>query len=152
MSIEQATTYWAASIVVAPKKGQHRTVLCCLQKAKRPNQNRLTPHTAYGQVHRLSWVCNGFSTLDTNREYWQVKTDDRKKHETVFTCQRGLYGFKRMPFRLKNAMGTLQQPMYAVLATATWQTALVFLDDIVIFSMTAENHIHHVRQVLLLLR
>lgn len=57
-----------------------------------------------------------------------------------------------MPFRLRNAPGTFQKRIDLILSTVKWQLALVYLNDIAIFSKTPERHINHVRTVLAILR
>ena len=56
-----------------------------------------------------------------------------------------------MPFGLRNAPGTFQRAIDVILAQVRWQYSLVYLDDIVVFSKTGEEHIDHVRSVLSLL-
>ena len=57
-----------------------------------------------------------------------------------------------MPFGLKNAPATFQRAMDVILASVNWKYALVYLDDIVIFSNTFEEHLQHFRSVLQLLQ
>lgn len=57
-----------------------------------------------------------------------------------------------MPFGLRNEQGPFQRAMVVVLAPVKWQTALVYLDDAVMFSKILEEHITHVRQALTLSR
>lgn len=56
-----------------------------------------------------------------------------------------------MTVGLRNALGKFQRTMDMIPSSVEWQFALVHLDDIVIFSNTLEQHIDHVRKVLLLL-
>lgn len=56
-----------------------------------------------------------------------------------------------MPFGLKNAPGTSQRVIDVIFSTVKWQTALVYLDDIVIYSNTIKAYIGRVQQVLQLL-
>jgi hypothetical protein len=60
----------------------------------------------------------------------------------------GFYQFKRVPFGLKNAPAHVQRPMDAILAPFRWDFAMAFIDDIVVWSMTFEDHVSHVDQVL----
>lgn len=56
-----------------------------------------------------------------------------------------------MPFGLKNGPSTFQRPFNVILATMKWQFVLVYSDSIVIFFMSLDDHIEHVRRVLALL-
>ena len=60
---------------------------------------------------------------------------------------RGLWQFVRMPFSYKNGPSIFQCIMQDVLALFLWIFALVYIDNIVIFSLTLEDHISHLDQV-----
>ena len=71
---------------------------------------------------------------------------------TAFVTHQGLYEFIHMPFGLKTAPAVFQRCMQATLSPALGRCCLVYLDDIVIFSRTAEEHKQHVQLVLTLLQ
>ena len=73
------------------------------------------------------------------------------KCKTTFTTHFGTYIFKRMPLRLKNAPSTFQGMIDIILTTVKWKQVLVYLDDIIVFSPTIDEHFSHVKQVLSLL-
>jgi hypothetical protein len=93
-----------------------------------------------------------FSTLDANSGYWQIKVSDDSRDKTAFTCHRGLYRFSRMPFGLCNAPATFQRAVDVILATVRWQCAITYLDDVIVYSSSKEQHLKDLRQVLSLLR
>lgn len=69
-----------------------------------------------------------FSKLDLKSDNWQVEIHEDDKEKSTFTCQRGLFYFSFMPFRLANGSG-----MYQELVLIIWQnqkTVLSYLDDI----------------------
>ncbi|KAG0820701.1 hypothetical protein G6F19_012320 [Rhizopus arrhizus] len=78
--------------------------------------------------------------------------DEESKPKSAFVCCRGLFEFVRMPFGLSSAPATMQRLMDSVLAGLKWQTALVYLDDIICFSSSFEQHILDLREILLRLR
>lgn len=93
-----------------------------------------------------------FSTLDLTASYWQVELDDESKPKSAFVCRRGLFEFVRMSFGLCNAPSTIQRLMDSVLAGLKWQICLVYLDDIIIFSHSFQQHLHDLRLVFSRLR
>lgn len=93
-----------------------------------------------------------FSTLDLTSSYWQIELDDDAKPRSAFICRGGLYEFIRMPFGLTNAPATMQRLMDSVLAGLKWQVCLVYLDDIIVFSPSFEQHLADLRTVLTRLR
>ena len=92
-----------------------------------------------------------FSTLDCNAGYWQISVAPNDRDKTAFVSHHGLYRFKRMPFGLANAPGTFQRAADVILASVWWQFAIVYLDDIVIYSDSVEQHFEHLTTVLSLL-
>ena len=76
---------------------------------------------------------------------------EKDKHKTAFICEYGLFEFNRMPFGLTNAPATFQRLMDKVLKPVLFDFALVYLDDIIVFSKTIEEHFVHLDRVFSLL-
>lgn len=150
--LESVTTEWAAPIVFAPKKDGIMRFCVDYRRLNAIAQRDSYPIPRIDECIDSLGESTVFSTLDANSGYWKVEIDDRDKDKTAFTSHHGLYRFTRMPFGLKNAPATFQRAMDVIVAPVRWQTALVYLDDIVIFFRTLEEHITHVRQVLSLLQ
>ena len=93
-----------------------------------------------------------FSTLDLISGYWQVEVDSKDREKTAFCTPLGLFEFRVMPFGLCNAPATFQRLMDLVLAGLQWTSCLVYLDDVIIVGKTFEEHLLHLREVLIRLR
>jgi hypothetical protein len=89
-----------------------------------------------------------FSTLDLASGYWQIDLEEHSKSKTAFITQDGLFEFNVMPFGLHNAPSTFQRAMQEVLRGLNWKFVLCYLDDVIIFSSSFEEHLGHLRQVL----
>eukprot|EP00731_Ephydatia_muelleri_P011498 Em0006g392a len=89
-----------------------------------------------------------FSSLDLASGYWQVEVCPEDREKTAFVTPYGLFQFRVMPFGLTNAPATFQRLMEEVLSGLHWTTCLVYLDDILIFSATIEDHLVRLRDVL----
>ena len=92
--------------------------------------------------------CQYFTTLDLAQGFHQIEMDERDIHKTAFSTANGHYEFLRMPFGLKNAPSTFQRLMNEVLREHIGKICLVYLDDILIFSTSVEEHIESLDKVL----
>ena len=89
-----------------------------------------------------------FSTLDLRSGYHQVEIEKTSRHYTAFVTSSGLYEFDVLPFGLCNAPSTFQKLMNHVLQGLDGNICLIYLDDIIIFSSTFEQHLFRLRCVL----
>jgi RNase H-like domain found in reverse transcriptase/Reverse transcriptase (RNA-dependent DNA polymerase) len=79
-----------------------------------------------------------------------MKETDRNK--TAFVTHCGVNRFKRKPFGLCNAPATFQRALDMILARVKWKTALIYLDDVIVYSRSIQDHIQHVEEILSLLQ
>ena len=73
---------------------------------------------------------------------------EHSKEKTAFSTRTGQYCFNRMPFGIAAAPATFQKLMNMILGKLLWKTAIVYLDDILIFSTNQDEHLCHVSEVL----
>ena len=92
------------------------------------------------------------TTLDLTSEYWQVRIADKDVSKTAFNTRYGKYEFLVMSFGLTNAPSTFQSLMNSILRPYIDKFVLVYLDDILIYSNTPEEHREHLWLVLEALR
>lgn len=93
-----------------------------------------------------------FTTLDLASGYHQIPMAERDKPKTAFSTPYGHYEYNRMPFGLKNAPATFQRLMNSVLIGIQGLRCLVYLDDIVIYGSSLEEHNKRLTEVLQRLR
>ena len=77
---------------------------------------------------------------------------EQDQEKTAFITDFGLYEFIVMPFGLRNAPGTFQRLMNHILQDYLGLFVCVYLDDIIIYSKTFEQHLDHIAQVFNALR
>ena len=94
------------------------------------------------KIGKAQW----FSTLDLMSGYYQISVRKEDRPKTAFVTPFGKYQFNVMPFGLTNAPSTFCRYMSTVLGDLDF--VAVYLDDILIFSKTREEHYNHVRTVL----
>lgn len=94
------------------------------------------------QVGTASFV----SKLDLLKGYWQVPLTPRAQEITLFITPSGLYSYSVMSFGLRNAPATFQRLMNKVVFGL--EGCAVYLDDVIVFSDTWEQHLVHLRALL----
>ena len=89
-----------------------------------------------------------FTSLDLQSGYWQVEMTEASKPLTAFTVgPLGFYKCVQMPFGLTNAPATFQCQMETCLGEIHLKWCIIYLDDIIVFSKTPEEHIERLRGV-----
>lgn len=88
-----------------------------------------------------------FTTLDLAKGFYQIEVEESDIHKTAFTVEGGHYEFLRMPFGLKTAPATFQRLMNTVLKEYINKICLVYLDDIIIFSTSLQEHIQSLKLI-----
>jgi len=88
-----------------------------------------------------------FSMLDCNSGYWEIPVAVEDQDQTTFMCHEGTFMYIRLPFCLTNAPATFQRAIDIILSGVKWKTYLVYLNDVVVFSRTVEEHITHLDEV-----
>ena len=89
-----------------------------------------------------------FSTMDLKSGFWQVKMSKKSWQYTAFTVRSmGIFEFLRMPYGLCNAPATFQRLMQNCLGELNLTYALIYLDDVIVFSRTEEEHLTRLRAV-----
>ncbi|GBG79135.1 hypothetical protein CBR_g28850 [Chara braunii] len=108
----------------------------------------LRTHSLY-HASTTYWIgCRG----DLKSGYHKIAIRPEDQHKTAFQTRYGLYEFVVMPFGLCNAPGTFQHAMNRIFHDYLNKFVVVYLDDMLIFGTSVEEHAQHVDKVLSLLR
>ena len=108
--------------------------------------NNLTRKDAYPLprtdecLDALSGSCL-FSTFDLRSGFHQLAMRPKDMDKTAFITRRGMYRFRTMPFGLAGAVASFQRLMDLLLAGLNLNICLAYLDDIILYSQTPEEHI-----------
>ncbi|KAM7304192.1 reverse transcriptase/ribonuclease H [Ixodes scapularis] len=150
--IRRSSGPWGFPVVFVPKK--NGTSRLCVDYRR---LNAVTAKVAYPfpSIEEIIWnlgKAKYFTTLDASKGYLQVEMSPGDESKTAFVCHRGLFEFTRMTFGLTGAPTTFQRLIDGVLGDAKWQHALAYLDDIIVYSETFEDHLRHLEDVLRKLR
>ncbi|GBG64119.1 hypothetical protein CBR_g40567 [Chara braunii] len=93
-----------------------------------------------------------FSKLDLKSRYHQISIRPNDRYKTAFKTRYGHFEWVVMPFGLTNAPTTFQAAMTNEFRAMLDRFVLVYLDDILVYSRTLEDHLGHLRRVLETLR
>ncbi|GBG72532.1 hypothetical protein CBR_g12103 [Chara braunii] len=150
--IKPSESEFGAPVLFVPKKGGK--IRMCIDYR---GLNRITRKNAYPlpRIDNLLDVAGGckvVSKIDLKSGYHQIEVDPADQHKTAFKTRDGLYEFTVMPFGLTNAPATFQSLMDKVLRKQIGRFVVVYLDDILIFSKSMEEHLKHLEEVLAILK
>ena len=101
--------------------------------------------------NQLKWACV-FSKIDLRSGYYQLRVKDVDVPKIAFRTRYGHYEFLVMPFGLTNASAAFMDLMNRVFHPFLDQFLVVFIDDILVYCKDTQEHEHHLRIVLKILR
>lgn len=93
-----------------------------------------------------------FSGIDLTSGFYNVEIEEEDKEKTAIITHEGLYEYNRMQFGLCNAPAVFQRMMHIAMEELLYRETLVYIDDLVIFSDTFEEHLTGLEKVLQKLR
>lgn len=135
-------------VMFVPKKnGKLRLVIDYRQLNEITKKDR-TPLPLISEIRDRLAGANWFTALDLKGAYNLIRIKEGDEWKTAFRTRYGLFECLVMPFGLTNAPATFQRMINFVLKEYVDQFVIVYLDDILIFSKTREEHEEHIHKVL----
>ena len=146
--IEPSHSPWASPIVLVRKKDGSTRFCVDYRKLNAVSIKDAYPLPRIDDTLDSLAGATCFSTLDLASGYWQVGLTEEAQTKSAFVTHSGLYQFKVMPYGLTNAPSTFERLMERVLQGLQWQICLVYIDDVIIYSRTVEEHVSRLELVL----
>nr|GAT59874.1 TY3B-TY3B protein [Mycena chlorophos] len=144
--IEPSKSPWAAPVFIVYRNSKPRMVI----DLRRLNEMVVPDEFPLPRQDDILQALSGaqwLSTLDALAGFTQLTVSAKAAEKLAFRTHKGLWQFRCMPFGYRNGPSVFQWVMQNVLAPFLWIFALVYIDDIVVYSLTFEDHVRHLDQV-----
>ena len=135
-----------------PEKGRIKTALHRLPKLNAITVKNKYPLPRTEELFDQLQGASYFSKIDLRTGYRQLRIKEEDIPKTMFRTRYGLYEFLVVPFGLTNAPAAFMDMMNRTFRLCLDQFVVVFVDDILIYSNTKEDHVRHLRITLQILR
>jgi len=145
--IEPAASPWCSNVVMVHKQdGTMRLCIDCRKLNGLMTKDKFPLPKIDTCLDTLNG-CEFFSTCDLRWGYWQTEIDERDRDKTAFVTHKGQWRFKVLSFGLANALSQFARIMELVMSGLTYDVCLVYLDDILVFSKTFDEHLERLATV-----
>ena len=154
--IQPSVSEWASPIVLVEKKDGTLRLCIDYRGLNAVTRSESFPIPRIDDLLDQLGKSHYFSTLDLASGFWQIKVHEQSRDKTAFVTHQGLFEFRVMPFGLTNAPFVFQKLMQRVLSGLNPpegpEFVEVYIDDTQVFSRTMEDHLTHLKKVLLRFR
>lgn len=146
--IEESKSPWGAPVLIVFRDDKKPRV--CIDYRRLNKVTVADQHPIPKQTDILQALSGAqyLSVFDALSGFTQLEFDKESRPLTAFRTHKGLHQFKRMPFGWRNGPAEFQRAMQEILSPFLWLFTLVYIDDIIVYSKTFEEHLHHVDVVL----
>ena len=142
-TIRQSESAWCNTAILVRKKDSSLHFCIGFQSLNAHTKKDSYPLPQIQEALESLVGTSHFSCLDLKSGFWQIKMDKASKQYTAFTMGNlGFYKCDRMPFGLCNAPATFQRIMQNCTGELNFIICLIYLDDLIVFLQTAEEHLH----------
>ncbi|XP_062606710.1 uncharacterized protein LOC134268467 [Saccostrea cucullata] len=145
--IRKSHSPWSSNVVLVKKKDNSLRLCIDFRQLNKKTKDAY----ALPRIEEMLDCLAGnkyFSVLDLKSGYHQVEIFEPHKERTAFTVgPLGLYEFNRMPFGLTGAPATYQRLMQETLGDLHLKICCIFIDDIIVFSSTFQQHLERLKLV-----
>ena len=145
--IRESISPWSSPVVLVKKKNGSFRFCVDLRKVNAVTRKDSFPMPLVSDTLDALSGTKYFSTLDLKSGYWQIEMHPESREKTAFVTHNGLYEFNVMPFGLTNSGTSFQRLMGHILRGLEYRFALIYIDDIIIFSKSIDKHLTHLEEV-----
>ena len=150
--IRRSQSRYGAPVLFTPKKDGGMRMVIDYREINKVTIKNGYPLPAMEELFPIVQGARYFSKIDLHSGYYQIRIDEKDREKTAFVTRYGSYEFLVLPMGLCNSPGTFMELMNFIFEHQLDRFVIVFLDDVLVFSKTLEEHEHHMREVLQILR
>ncbi|CAF4490839.1 unnamed protein product, partial [Didymodactylos carnosus] len=142
---------WSSPVIIQEKKDGTIRFLVDYRKLNAVTKKDNYPHPSIEELLNRIGGHQYYTKLDLKSGYFQIPISKADRPKTAFVTQDGLYEFYVLSQGLMNARATFQRVMNDLIGNGRWDYVVVYLDDILIFSNSFEEHQQHLNEILRIL-
>lgn len=144
--IDKSKSPWAFPVVVAVKGEKYRF---CVDYSKLSEKTKLDSYPLPRIDDTLDYLSKAkyYTVVDAANGFWQVPIKESHKERLAFCTPFGTYQWNVMPFGYANAPAIYQRAMNETLDGALFRNCLVYVDDIIVYSDSYEQHLKDIDEV-----
>jgi Reverse transcriptase (RNA-dependent DNA polymerase) len=150
--IRPSVSPWGAPVLFAPKKDGGLRMCRDYRALNKLTVKNKCPIPRIDEIFDRLQGAAHFTSLDLRSGYYQIRVREKDIPKTCIRTRYGSFAFLVMPFGLTNAPSTFQAVMNDVFREYLDEFVMVYIDDILIYSHTEDEHFRHVRLILERLR
>ena len=143
--IEKSTSAWSSPCILVPKPDGSYRFVTDFRKVNNVTKTDSFPIPRIDDCIDKIGGAKFVSKFDLLKGFWQVPLTKRAKEISAFATPDGLFQYKVMPFGMKNSPATFQRMIHNVIQGLP--CCVAYIDDVIIFSQTWEEHIKAIQQL-----
>ena len=145
--IQESISPWSQPLVIVTKKDGSPRFFIDFRKLNSIAKKQIFPMPRTDEVLDSLGDAFYFTTLDLASGYWQIPMNPDDMEKTAFCTRQGNFEFRVMAMGLVNASFTFQMMMQLVLSGLQWQICMVYLDHVIVYSKSFDQHLINLRLV-----
>ena len=145
--IEPSQSPWASPIVIVDKKDGTKRFCVDYRALNKVTVKNSHPLPRIDDILASLDGAKYFTCLDLRSGYWQIPVDPGSRDKLAFTCFLGQFSPISMPFGISNGPAFFSELMNKVLQGIQHKFTLAYLDDVLIYSKTWDEHLEHIQTV-----
>ncbi|MEZ4720247.1 MAG: RNase H-like domain-containing protein [Flavobacteriales bacterium] len=143
--IKEENSPWASNIVLVRKKDGSVRFTVDYRQLNEVTRKDTYPLPRIDECLDALSGAKYYSTFDLRSGFFQIKLNENSSEKTCFITRKGSYSFKRLPQGLCNSSSSFQRVMNVVMRGLNYNICLIYLDDIIIFSSTIDDHLERLK-------